>query len=120
MAKKEKTRYVRKEDFIVPLAYCHRYVFLIAIVFGALLFPMRLLAMSIGCLIYAIWTFVGYKCRWKHIFCSYQNAYHSKMTPQKIDWERISKSDAYGVPIVFAVMSLVGFVGVILEMMHII
>jgi hypothetical protein len=110
MAKKKKTRYVRKEDFIVPLAYFHRYGFLVPLAFGALLFSRRLLVMAIGFLLYAAWTFIGYKCRWKHIFCSYQNAYHSKMTPNKIDWSKISKSDAYGVPIVLTVIGTIGVI----------
>ncbi len=114
MPKKKKTRYVRKEDFIVPLAYFHRYGFLVPLAFGALLFPKKLFVIAIGFLIYATWTFIGYKCRWKHIFCSYQNAYHARMTPKDINWDWISKSDAYGVPIIFWVIGIVGLVGSVL------
>ena len=108
--KKRKRGYVRKEDFIVPLAYFHRYGMPVLIVCGAMVCPRRLLAMGIGCLVLAAWSFVGYKCRWKHIFCSYQNAYHAKMTPNDIDWAWISKVDAYGVPAFFAVMGVVGVI----------
>ena len=59
-------------------------------------------------LFFSVWTFVGYKRRWKHIFCSYQNAYHRKMTPGRIDWDQIKKSDAYGVPLIFFLFALAG------------
>lgn len=106
----QKRGYVRKEDFIVPLAYFHRYGMPVLIVCAGMLSPRRVLAMGIGCLLLAAWSFVGYKCRWKHIFCSYQNAYHVKMTPRKIDWDWLRKGDAYGVPAIFAVIGVIGVI----------
>ena len=92
---------------IIALAYFHRYGW-IAVMF-ALTFILRKVfyVWSISTIVYAAWSFVGYKCRWRHIFCSYQNAYHIKMTPERIDWDRIEKHDAYGVPVLFLVMGLV-------------
>lgn len=92
---------------IIALAYFHRYGW-IAVMF-ALTFILRnvFYVWSISTIVYAAWTFIGYKLRWKHIFCSYQNAYHIKMTPERIDWDSIEKHDAYGVPLLFLVMGLV-------------
>ncbi len=77
---------------------------MLAIMF--ILIKISIIVLGSGFVLYAIWTFVGYKCRWKHIFCSYQNAYHLKMTPNDIDWGWIRKSDAYGVPIIFLVLGV--------------
>ena len=92
---------------IIALAYFHRYGW-IAVMF-ALTFILRnvFYVWSISMIVYAAWTFIGYKLRWRHIFCSYQNAGHRKMTPERIDWDRIEKYDAYGIPIFFFVMGLV-------------
>ena len=62
--------------------------------------------MGMGLLLFAIYSFVGYKLRWKHIFCSYQNANHQKMTPDCINWNTVKKSDAYGVPAIFAILGV--------------
>lgn len=64
--------------------------------------------LGITCIIYSIWTFIGYKCRWRHIFC----AYRKSMTPYAIQWSQLRKRDAYGVSLLFIVagfaMLLVG------------
>ncbi len=92
---------------IIALAYFHRYGW-IAVMF-ALTFILRnvFYVWSISMIVYADWSFIGYKLRWRHIFCSYQNAYHIKMTPERIDWEWVKKYEAYGIPIFFFVMGLV-------------
>ncbi|MBQ4140957.1 MAG: hypothetical protein IJD70_06435 [Clostridia bacterium] len=99
---------------IIALAYFHRYGW-IAVMF-ALTFILRKVfyVWSISMIVYAAWTFIGYKLRWRHIFCSYQNAYHIKMTPERIDWDSIEKHDAYGVPLLFLVMGLVSLCAAIL------
>jgi len=93
---------------VIVLAYCHRYVFLIALVLLAGMFGKEyvLLGMGIGAILYSLYSLVGYLCRWKHIYCSYQNAYHQKMTPDRIRWHKIKKADAYGVPIIFGALGL--------------
>ena len=69
--------------------------------------------MSAFFIVNSIWTLVGYKLKWKHIFCSYQNTYHCKMTPGAIDWDWIEKKDAYGVPLIFLVIALMGIAVII-------
>ena len=96
----------KNANTVIALAYLHRYGILSVVLFAGILPQFRYLIFAIGCILYAIWSFVGYKCRWKHIFCSYQNAYRKKMTPNKIRWDWVKKSDAYGVPIVFFVLGL--------------
>jgi len=61
---------------------------------------------GISILVFASYQFIGYLCRWKHIFCSFQNAYHQKMTPNQIDWDIISKADAYCIPWFFAIFGI--------------
>ena len=99
------SKHSKKENSIIALAYLHRYGW-IAILFGCIaIFPKAVfLIFGIGFIAYAIWSFVGYKLKWEHIFCSYQNAYHLKMTPNNIRWGWIDKSDAYGVPIIFFII----------------
>lgn len=91
---------------IIALAYFHRYGW-IAVMFAlVLVFRETLYVFAVSTIVYAVWTFIGYKLRWRHIFCSYQNAYHIKMTPERIDWDMIEKHDAYGVPVLFLLMGL--------------
>jgi hypothetical protein len=35
------------------------------------------------------------------------------MTPGAIDWDWVEKQDAYGVPLIFLVMALMGIAGII-------
>ena len=62
--------------------------------------------MSVSFMIFSVWTWIGYKCKWRHIYCSYQNAYRRKMTPNSICWQQVKKSDAYGVPMIFFIFGL--------------
>ena len=62
--------------------------------------------LSVGSIAFAIWSLIGYKRKWKHIYCSFQNAYHQKMTPNNIQWHKIKKSDAYGVSLIFLILGL--------------
>ena len=93
---------------IVLLAWVHRYIAPVIL----LVFPLGLgrqsvlLTMGTGFLLYSAWTLAGYLLRWKHIFCSYQNVYHHKMTPDQILWSKIKKTDAYGVPAIFGIIGL--------------
>ena len=99
--------YEKKKKRIIVLAYMHRYGW-IAILFGCItVFPKAVfIFFGVGFIVSAIWSFVGYKLRWKHIFCSYQNAHHLPMTPNNIRWGWVKKSDAYGIPIILFVIGV--------------
>lgn len=92
------------------LAYLHRFVFPILIFAVPLCFSDErsnlLLGIGIGCIVYALYSLLGYVLRWKHIYCSYQNAYHEEMTPHNVNWGKIKKSDAYGIPLIFGVLGI--------------
>ena len=106
MPKGEKKKF--RIEPIMLLAYFHRYGWIVS-----MLLIMRITrskyAMSISLAVYSIWTFIGYKFRWKHIFCSYQNAYHMPMTPEKVCWDTVKKTDAYGVPAIWMVFAIALF-----------
>ena len=94
---------------VIFLAYFHRYVLpILSIVLPKLLLGKgyRMLSLGLGTIFFAAYTLIGYLCRWDHIYCSYQNASHEKMTPHRIVWSKVEKSDAYGVPAIFALLGL--------------
>lgn len=95
----------QRNTMVILLAYMHRYVYPVLIIILPLLFggDALLLFMGIGFLMLAAYDLIGYKCRWKHIFCSLQNAYHKKMTPASVNWSKVRRSDAYGIPAIFGV-----------------
>ena len=96
-----------KEKRIIALAYFHRYGWIAAMMACIAIWPKQmLLIFSVTCLSFSVWSFIGYKKKWKHIYCSFQNAYRQKMTPNSIQWNKIKKSDAYGVPLVFFIIGL--------------
>lgn len=100
-------KYSSRYKSIIALAYCHRYGWIGAMMLVMIIFPDAMFyTMSICMLAFAIWSLVGYHCKWRHIYCSYQNAYHKQMTPDSIRWHRIKKRDAYGVPIIFLVFGI--------------
>ena len=97
-----------KRFLIIFLAYANRYLYpviiLIVLLYGKLrsnYFPA-----AISILIFSAYELIGYLCKWKHIFCSFQNANHQKMTPDRIDWGMVSKADAYGCPCIFAIFGI--------------
>lgn len=92
---------------IIALAYFHRYGWIAAIICCVAIFPERLAwIISIGAIAFSIWSLVGYRLKWRHIYCSYQNAYHQKMTPFSVRWHQIKKADAYGVPLIFLLLGV--------------
>ena len=96
-----------KDKRIMALAYFHRYGWIAAMMLCIAIWPRQMFCIfSVACLSFSVWSFIGYKKKWKHIYCSYQNAYHQKMTPNNIQWHKIKKSDAYGVPLVFFIIGL--------------
>ena len=96
---------------VIALAYFHRYGW-IAIMTGLIfLIPQyALLIVSLCFIATALWSLIGYKLKWKHIYCSHQNAHRKDMTPHHICWTDIKKSEAYGVPLIFFVMGVTLFV----------
>ena len=100
-----------KEKRIIALAYFHRYGW-IAIMTGLiLLIPQyALLIVSLCFIAISLWSLVGYKLKWKHIYCSWQNAHRKDMTPHNICWTCVKKSEAYGVPLISLVMGVALFV----------
>ena len=79
--------------FILELALFHRYGWLIALFISVQLFPHQLLDLTSAFFIaFAAWSFIGYKRKWTHIYCSYQNAYHKAMTPNAVNWNSIKKN----------------------------
>lgn len=104
---------------VIFLALFHRYF--CHFIFFALLFLIArskrqlVLLMGVHCLLFGIYSFFGYVFRWKHIFCSYQNSNHTRMTPSRINWNTIKKSDCIGVPIIFAVL---GFAAVVVSLVE--
>ena len=101
-----KRMYSSKQRRIIALAYFHRYGW-IAVMMGCVaLWPSYMLyTMSVCMFTYSMWSLVGYRFTWRHIYCSYQNASHQKMTPHLIRWQHMKKSDAYGVPMIFLVLA---------------
>lgn len=85
------------------LAYCHRYGWLAIILAAGRLLDFRI-ALGAGMMGYAAWTVLGYGLKWRHIYCSFQNAYHRPMTPDRVDWKWIRKSDVYVIAGTCAVM----------------
>ena len=101
-------------SIVILLAYIHRYLFPIALGILPLLIAKIIgedyLFELWGCafLIYALYDIIGYKCKWRHIYCSYQNSSRQKMTPNHVHWDNVKKTDIYGMS------ALMGCFGVIL------
>ena len=96
---------------VILLAYFHRYGWIAVMTGCILIWPaFALYILCVGFLIFSIWSFIGYKCKWKHIYCSHQNSSHQKMTPNAIHWNQIEKSEAYGIPLIFFAFGMVGLI----------
>ena len=93
---------------IIFLAYLHRYVYPIMVIVLPMLIGMEyaLLGIGIGFLLLALYDLVGYILRWKHIYCSHQEAHREKMTPDDIKWHTIKKSEAFGLPAIGVFMGI--------------
>ena len=90
---------------VIALAYFHRYGWIVLMLICTRIWRSRIAGIMGGFMVaVALWSFVGYQLEWRHIYCSYQEANHQKMTPNFIRWHTVKKSDAYGVPIVFLIL----------------
>ena len=93
---------------IIALAYLRRDIFSTILIFSFVVSEEhRFLCMGIAGLLMALYDFVGYICRWKHIYCSRQRSNNRKMTPDDIDWDNLTWFDAYGIPLIFTVFGIV-------------
>ena len=92
---------------VIALAYFHRYGW-IAIMAGLIfILPKHaLLIVSLCFITTSLWSLIGYKLKWKHIYCSFQNTHRKNMTPYHICWSHIKKSEAYGVPLLFLTLGV--------------
>lgn len=96
------------------LAYLDRYGYpVLILIAGALADFYRgritmLFVLAVGILLDGIYNLVGYLCRWRHIYLCYQSMCHTKMTPSRIEWDRMTKKDAYGIPATFIIGGIIG------------
>lgn len=92
---------------VVALAYFHRYGWIATMMVLVMIMPKLMLnTLGICFILFSLWTLIGYKLKWRHIYCSLQNAYHNKMTPYSIRWSEIKKSDIYVSSVLFLVLGL--------------
>ena len=94
---------------VEKLAILNRYVFPVVAVFGPVLLAKLLkwdllIPLGIGCYVFGAYQLLGYKSRWDHIYCSIQLFKRQRMTPNEINWDRISKIDATALPIAFVIL----------------
>ena len=94
---------------VEKLAILNRYVFPVVAVFGPVLLAKMLkwdllIPLGIGCYVFGAYQLLGYKSRWDHIYCSIQLFKRQRMTPNEINWDRISKFDATALPIAFVIL----------------
>ena len=91
------------------LAYLDRYGYPVLILIAGALADFyggritMLFVLAVG-----IYNLVGYLCRWRHIYLCYQSMCHTKMTPSRIEWDRMTKKDAYGIPATFIIGGIIG------------
>ena len=90
---------------VMALAYVHRYGLIAALIIVRRVNNLKLLGIIL--LVYAGWTLTGYLLKWEHIYCSWQNAYHEKMTPGNTNWRHIDKKDVWCVSFLFGIAGVV-------------
>ena len=103
----------KRRIIILALFYIYGYM----VLFPLILFPILiffifkenvfLLLLGIDFILFAVHSLIGYVCRWKHIYCSYQHVHRKQMTPDNICWSKMKKSDAYGTPVIFVLLGIV-------------
>ncbi|MBQ6935613.1 MAG: hypothetical protein IJN49_03600 [Clostridia bacterium] len=94
---------------IVILALFNRYAYTILFpLLIILIFRKNMVFLLFGAdfILMALHSLIGYICRWKHIYCSYQNVHRKQMTPNNICWAKIKKGEAYGSPAIEATIGI--------------
>ena len=109
MKKKENTKkQADGSNKILWMANIHRYLYLPVLVLVSLIWKSNtLLCMGAGFLLFAVYTFIGFKCRWTHIYCSFQSMQKQRMTPGNVNWNTILLSTVYKMPTAFGILGLV-------------
>ncbi len=98
----------RRDRMVMIFAYVHIYVLLPTVLWVPFLFGENwMAAFGISCLILACYEWLGSLCKWRHIYCSHQHWRRQSMTPDHIQWEKISKIDLYMLPIILSVAGIV-------------
>ncbi len=92
---------------IILLAYFHRYGWIAAMLLMMYLTKSTDVVLGVSAITFAVWTLLGYLLKWKHLYCSYQNAYHMPMTPDRIDWDTVRVTDALGIPAFFLILGAI-------------
>ncbi len=93
------------EKRVMSLAYLHHWGWMIAFIVGMFIWPQYMWEVLILCsTANLIWSVIGYRCKWRHIFCSTQISSHEELTPHCVFWHNVKKSDIYGVPMSFIVI----------------
>ena len=57
-----------------------------------------MLSLGLGIICLGIYEIIGYRLRFRHIYCANQNLHRRKMTPDDCDWDTFPKSEGYGLP----------------------
>ena len=103
----------QRSNRVLLLAFFLRYglpvgVGILAVVVGRITNSGKavVLALGVGCILMGLYELLGYLLKWKHVYCAYQNEYHQDMTPDMVNWRKVRKCDAYGVPIIFIVLGI--------------
>ena len=100
---------------VIALAYFHRYGWIAIMIGLVFILPKHaLLIVSLCSIATSLWSLVGYKLKWRHIYCSFQSTHRKAMTPHHICWSHIKKSEAYGVPLLFLALGVALLVVMIL------
>ena len=98
----------QKTDPAVHLANIYRYFYLPVLVLAALFWRgQTLLVMGFGFIAFALYSFIGYKGQWKHIYLAFQEMQKQKMTPNKIQWNTIEPFKALKFPVLFGITGIV-------------
>ena len=98
----------QKTDKAVHYANFYRYFFLPVLVIAALFWRgQTLLVMCSGFVAFALYTFLGYKCQWKHIYLAFQEMQKQKMTPNHIQWNTIKTGTVLKFPNLFGITGIV-------------
>ena len=101
----------QRDMTVVTLAYWHHHFYLIFLVGISLLVGGDgcILSLGVGFLFYAAYTLVGYKLRWKHIYCSFSIPHRTKgwkMKTNNYNWKSISKAEVYVASIIWGLLGI--------------
>jgi hypothetical protein len=110
----------KEENIIVCLAYFVRYgYFALAILVICGLSAMGItkniieIVFFIMSTLYGMYHLLGTRFEFKHLYCSLQNAYHQKMTPNTAyDFSWVMKRDAKFIGYIFIAIGILGILAV--------